>query len=269
MQKVQSSALLLEKQRNPGIGYWAGGGGAAPNGSVSRVSIADSLEGGRRTSSDGPPASDAGTAAGPEEEEVNLEVRRSRDFASRARRRSLTPSHAPSCSTCATSFSSSSNTRRCGPTSSACCRSSSTLRRRRRAGSSPASRDRFRRRHARHAMMTLTTWPHSPAPCEPSKWGGKGHANRQEEQRAFGPGGMEISRRAGGRSGAGSCGRGASGRGQRARTSRRPQEPPTRRLTGMGVMKAEGRDAAVVIELESLRGARGSVSLRLSLGGEE
>lgn len=84
MQKVQSSALLLEKQRNPGIGYWSAGGAAGtPNGSVSRVSIAESLEGARRTSSDGPPASDAGTAGG-QEEEVNLEVRPRSAYASSA-----------------------------------------------------------------------------------------------------------------------------------------------------------------------------------------
>lgn len=73
MQKVQSSALLLEKQRNPGVGYWSSG--HAPNGSASRVSIAESLDGGRR-SSEGPPPSESGTAGGDKEEEVNLEVRR-------------------------------------------------------------------------------------------------------------------------------------------------------------------------------------------------
>jgi hypothetical protein len=137
MQKVQSSALLLEKQRNPGIGYWSAGGAAGtPNGSVSRVSIAESLEGARRTSSEGPPASDAGTANG-QEEEVNLEVRQRlcpwHPSLRLADRHPLVASH----STCATSSSSSSSTRRCVPTSSASSRSSFISRRRRRGGLSP------------------------------------------------------------------------------------------------------------------------------------
>lgn len=69
MRKVQSSAALLEKQRNPGVGYWT----SRPNGSSTdaRTSIS--------SNSSQPPSRPATPKAAPaqtNEEEVNLEYLR-------------------------------------------------------------------------------------------------------------------------------------------------------------------------------------------------
>ena len=66
LRKVQSSAALLEKQRNPGVGYWASkdANGAAD----SRTSIS--------SNSDRPSGAASPTSESRTEEEVNLEYLR-------------------------------------------------------------------------------------------------------------------------------------------------------------------------------------------------
>ncbi len=77
MRKVQSSAALLERQRNPGVGYWvtrvSGGSGDATNGSTneSRVSISSPPPADVPSRSSSPAPNTAGSTR--EEEEVNLE----------------------------------------------------------------------------------------------------------------------------------------------------------------------------------------------------
>lgn len=92
MRKIQSSAQLMEKSRNPGVGYWS----AAPNGastSSSSSTVGTPLNGPRSgditpssekdrpsldgTLSSGPTSASMATnggSKGNEEEEVNLEV---------------------------------------------------------------------------------------------------------------------------------------------------------------------------------------------------
>jgi len=65
LRKVQSSAALLEKQRNPGAGYWAS---KDANGMESRTSIS--------SNSDRPSGSVSPTNESKAEEEVNLEYLR-------------------------------------------------------------------------------------------------------------------------------------------------------------------------------------------------
>jgi len=65
LRKVQSSAALLEKQRNPGVGYWAS---KDANGMESRTSIS--------SNSDRPSGSVSPTNESRAEEEVNLEYLR-------------------------------------------------------------------------------------------------------------------------------------------------------------------------------------------------
>jgi hypothetical protein len=65
LRKVQSSAALLEKQRNPGVGYWAS---KDANGMESRTSIS--------SNSDRPAGATSPTDQSRAEEEVNLEYLR-------------------------------------------------------------------------------------------------------------------------------------------------------------------------------------------------
>jgi len=65
LRKVQSSAALLEKQRNPGVGYWAS---KDANGTDSRTSIS--------SNSDRPTRVTSPTDESRAEEEVNLEYLR-------------------------------------------------------------------------------------------------------------------------------------------------------------------------------------------------
>lgn len=69
LRKVQSSAFLLEKQRNPGVGYWSAANHQA-NGSVSRLD-------GSVPMVEAPKEEVVGSNAKgkADEEEVNLEVR--------------------------------------------------------------------------------------------------------------------------------------------------------------------------------------------------
>lgn len=82
LRKVQSSVQLLERQRNPGVGYWSAAGSAGPSrsGLASPESIATpskelrrSLEHVAETQSTRT-SSPAPSERGKEEEEVNLEV---------------------------------------------------------------------------------------------------------------------------------------------------------------------------------------------------
>ncbi|KIK71077.1 hypothetical protein GYMLUDRAFT_33203 [Collybiopsis luxurians FD-317 M1] len=68
LRKVQSSAALLDRQRNPGVGYWTSRAESVQPASTSSDSVASSTSSGR-TSTDK-------AAAGKEEEEVNLEYLR-------------------------------------------------------------------------------------------------------------------------------------------------------------------------------------------------
>lgn len=89
MRRIQSSAQLLERQRNPGVGYWsstnaastpfAGTPGAvtSPGGASSpTLSVRGSVDAQRAevTTPVGTGHSAAGTPKGQDEEEVNLEV---------------------------------------------------------------------------------------------------------------------------------------------------------------------------------------------------
>jgi hypothetical protein len=100
LRKVQSSVQLMERQRNPGVGYWSGGAaGPSTNGTAMRSGIMspgeapstplresrNSLESvrtgngsaftGMSNDAASPAVSEAGTAKeNKEEEEVNLEV---------------------------------------------------------------------------------------------------------------------------------------------------------------------------------------------------
>jgi len=65
LRKVQSSAALLEKQRNPGVGYWAS---RDANGSGSRTSIS--------SDSDRPTGATSPTNESKAEEDINLEYLR-------------------------------------------------------------------------------------------------------------------------------------------------------------------------------------------------
>lgn len=65
LRKVQSSAALLEKQRNPGVGYWAS---KDANGRDSRTSIS--------SNSDRPAGATSPSNESRAEEEVNLEYLR-------------------------------------------------------------------------------------------------------------------------------------------------------------------------------------------------
>lgn len=74
LKKVQSSAALLERQRNPGVGFWA-------QGTQSRANVAESpiAENGRaspRPSSPAPSVMSDGGGAASADEEVNLEYLR-------------------------------------------------------------------------------------------------------------------------------------------------------------------------------------------------
>jgi len=79
LRKVQSSAALLERQRNPGVGYWGtrgitgGSGDATGNGSINepRVSISSPSPADVPSRASSPAPSTA--ASTKEEEEVNLE----------------------------------------------------------------------------------------------------------------------------------------------------------------------------------------------------
>jgi hypothetical protein len=90
MRKVQSSAQLMEKSRNPGVGYWSAtaNGTVGPSGSStpadgvrsgdvtpSSAKGKESIDGesASAVSTGGPPSSN-GVSKGNEEEEVNLEV---------------------------------------------------------------------------------------------------------------------------------------------------------------------------------------------------
>lgn len=64
MRKVQSSAALLDRQRNPGVGYWTSRGDTSSDSITSSTSPPPS-----RTSMDKAPVNN-------EEEEVNLEYLR-------------------------------------------------------------------------------------------------------------------------------------------------------------------------------------------------
>ncbi|KAF5390176.1 hypothetical protein D9757_002861 [Collybiopsis confluens] len=68
LRKVQTSAALLDRQRNPGVGYWTSRGESDPPASVSPDTVASSVPSGR-PSTDKPPNRN-------EEEEVNLEYLR-------------------------------------------------------------------------------------------------------------------------------------------------------------------------------------------------
>jgi hypothetical protein len=76
LRKVQSSAALLERQRNPGVGYWSTrtppGGDAANNGSAtdSRVSVSSPPPADTPSRSSSPTPSSASNKT---DEEVNLE----------------------------------------------------------------------------------------------------------------------------------------------------------------------------------------------------
>ena len=79
LRKVQSSAQLLERQRNPGVGYWAAGQGAAPGAPHSRsgsVSAAVATPTPPSTSTSPPPRTGSAVSDKNEEEEVNLEYLR-------------------------------------------------------------------------------------------------------------------------------------------------------------------------------------------------
>jgi hypothetical protein len=93
LRKVQSSVQLMERQRNPGVGYWAGGAAAGPSGRPNVISPEpgtplkegrNSLESVRTgtgsavtsiVGKESPVVSEAGTTKeNKDEEEVNLEV---------------------------------------------------------------------------------------------------------------------------------------------------------------------------------------------------
>jgi hypothetical protein len=85
MRRLQSSVQLLERQRNPGVGYWSAGGSQTPRAAEQNVDSRSSTELHRRTGKESqPPTPVAKDFASPapsdvaqrnEEEEVNLEVR--------------------------------------------------------------------------------------------------------------------------------------------------------------------------------------------------
>lgn len=72
LRKVQSSAALLERQRNPGVGYW---GTPRPGGSASGDAANDSLPELRVStpSPDTPSRSSSSSVSSKTDEEVNLE----------------------------------------------------------------------------------------------------------------------------------------------------------------------------------------------------
>jgi hypothetical protein len=69
MRKVQSSVQLLEKQRNPGVGYWSGGNKPAVDAAVA-AKPANGTDSGKTSGTQSPVSGEKG-----DEEEVNLEVR--------------------------------------------------------------------------------------------------------------------------------------------------------------------------------------------------
>jgi hypothetical protein len=78
MRKLQSSVQLLEKQRNPGVGYWSSG--SAGGGPVQPTPNRAATNGGNDDSrTSGTQTPDLTHSPHAEEEEVNLEVRAERD----------------------------------------------------------------------------------------------------------------------------------------------------------------------------------------------
>jgi len=87
MRRLQSSVQLLERQRNPGVGYWSAGGNnqaartAAEVPADSRSSIDSTRRAGRESQPSTPVLREAASPAPADvtprnqEEEVNLEVR--------------------------------------------------------------------------------------------------------------------------------------------------------------------------------------------------
>jgi hypothetical protein len=88
MRRLQSSVQLLERQRNPGVGYWSAGGSQTPRAAEQGIDSRSSIELHRRTGKESQPATPvAKDVASPapsdvaqrhEEEEVNLEVRQNK-----------------------------------------------------------------------------------------------------------------------------------------------------------------------------------------------
>lgn len=88
LRKVQSSVQLMERSRNPGVGYWsAANAQAGPSSSATTPSVARSGEDtpileGRRSMDSSAPSDKGGSGAtkGNDEEEVNLEVCHMRNY---------------------------------------------------------------------------------------------------------------------------------------------------------------------------------------------
>lgn len=81
LRKVQSSVQLMERSRNPGVGYWSASNG--PSGAGSSATTPSGVRSGedtpilegRRSMDSTAPSEKNGVGKGNEEEEVNLEVR--------------------------------------------------------------------------------------------------------------------------------------------------------------------------------------------------